>query len=656
MSIVTRTVLGMCLASGLAAQEAGLPELSQTWIEIDGQTYGAKPNALGPIGGGTGYTRIVTDGDYRVRTVDELIDALKKAKAGQVVYIEGDADIDCTTLVFAEKLVLKIPGGVTLASNRGHEGSPGGIIYSDAFATRPLMETLGPKARLTGLRLRGPDPKPRLDHHRRSFKPSRGDSKQQHKYYYAFPVSEGIRTVHDGLEVDNCEVSGWSHAAIHLSGGKDHHVHHCYIHHNQMNGLGYGVCHGYSKVSVSLVECNIFDYNRHSIAGTGKPGNAYEARHNVELGQSISHNFDMHGGRDRRDGTVIAGDWLKIHHNTFLSPTVRPIAIRGVPRDKAEIHHNWFGQVRPSGGLISPWPTGAETHVELCNNAYGIDKPALLDIRHETFEQASAAAMAAADRKRYRQSREHAKAALELAKTGQQRSSILALVARCCEADKELSGAKIAYEQILRMPDATLPDKTAAQAGLNKIAALTASKRVKDWKLVFSDDFERPSLGKDWASLSGKWRIAAGKLACGELSDNQILLTRSFPGFQRVEFDALAEGKRPCDLSTFIHSGPAGSPCGYFLQFGGSGNTFNSLRRDGVFTTCQCEKRFITPGKVHKIVAEFDGAAARLTVDGQVVLEYLDAAPVLGAGHDKLGFYIYTSGAVDNVRVYSPAR
>ena len=31
------------------------------------------------------------------------------------------------------------------------------------------------------------------------------------------------------------------------------------------------------------------------------------ARHNIELGVSLSHCFDMHGGRDREDGTDIAG-------------------------------------------------------------------------------------------------------------------------------------------------------------------------------------------------------------------------------------------------------------------------------------------------------------------------------------------------------------
>ena len=652
--VVGCLVLGVCHAADTARPP--LPASGQTWVEIDGNVYGAKADDRGPLGGGSGYRDIKTTGDYRVTTVDELIEALGQAQAGEVVYIEQDADIDCTSLVFAEKLVLEIPGGVTVAGNRGHGGSAGGIIYCDAFAARPLIHTLGPDVRLTGLRLRGPDSKRRLDHHKRSFKPARGDRKAQHKYYYAVPVSEGIRTDFAGLEVDNCDVSGWSHAAIHLWDGDKHHIHHNYVHHNQFHGLGYGVCHGYGKAPSSLIEGNVFDYNRHSIAGTGKPGNAYEARHNVELGHANGHHFDMHGGGDRRDGTTIAGDWLKISNNTFMSPSIMAIAVRGVPQQEADIQRNWFCHERPGSRLILPWPTGGDTRVELHDNAYGSDAPALLDIDHTSFAQAIAKAKAAGDAKHYRTAREHAKAALELAETGQEKSSALALAARCLEADEEMSGAQIAYTQILQTPDAAPHDKAEAKAALGRLDALVAGKRVQDWKLVFSDDFERDGLGEHWRVLSGKWRISDGKLACGDVSENVILLAGEYPGYQRVTFEAVTDAERPCDLSTFIHSGPSATDCGYFLQFGGSGNTFNSLRRNGVFTLCKCEQRFIEPGKVHRVVAEFDGAAARLTVDDKVVLEYLDAAPVHGQGHDKLGFYVYSSGAIDNVRVYQASR
>jgi hypothetical protein len=70
----------------------------------------------------------------------------------------------------------------------------------------------------------------------------------------------------------------------------------------------------------SLIEYNIFELNRHSIAGTGQPGCGYIARNNVVLELSTDHCFDMHGGSARSDGTDIAGTTIEIYNNTFRAP------------------------------------------------------------------------------------------------------------------------------------------------------------------------------------------------------------------------------------------------------------------------------------------------------------------------------------------------
>lgn len=56
-----------------------------TWLEIDGVTYGARPDERGPLGGGEGYANIVTGGDYAVSDLDALLEALSKAEAGQML-------------------------------------------------------------------------------------------------------------------------------------------------------------------------------------------------------------------------------------------------------------------------------------------------------------------------------------------------------------------------------------------------------------------------------------------------------------------------------------------------------------------------------------------------------------------------------------------
>ncbi len=318
---------------------AQIPKLGKTWIEKEGVVCGAQPNEMGPIGGGAGYQNQIEPRNQTIRTLDELIDGLREAQSGDTLYLDGGAEIDCTERIYIEQLVLEVPGGVTVASNRGQGASQGALIFSDCLRTRPLFRAMGPKVRFSGLRIAGPNPKRCLEHHRRSFgvePPWKGGLGRD--YYYKFPVSDGIETCHANLTVDNCELGGWSHAAIYLKEGTGHHIHHNSIHHNQYNGLGYGVSH---DRAFSLIEYNLFNFNRHSIAGTGNPGSGYEACHNVELGESLSHCFDMHGGADRKDGTNIAGTWMKVHHNSFGSQETA-LVVRGEPDEGIRVESNWF--------------------------------------------------------------------------------------------------------------------------------------------------------------------------------------------------------------------------------------------------------------------------------------------------------------------------
>jgi len=338
MKNLTILIAVICtILSGASADEP-------TWVEIEGVVYGARPDQRGPIGGGSGYANIITKGDYTARDPDGLLEALSNAEAGQIVFIPGDVVIDLTARIYIEQLVLEIPEGVTLASDRGNGASKGALLTSDALKTPEMIRAVGPDVRITGLCIQGPNPKRYLDHHRRSFGPGGAG----HSYYYKLPTSNCLTTKHPRLEVDNCEISGFSHAGIDLRTADGHHIHHNYIHHCQYQGLGYGVCH---NTASSLIEYNLFDWNRHSIAGTGRPGSSYIARHNVELGVSLSHCFDMHGGRDRKDGTDIAGTSIEICNNTFRASQT-PVVIRGVPQEKCHVQRNWFLKHAEAGRAV----------------------------------------------------------------------------------------------------------------------------------------------------------------------------------------------------------------------------------------------------------------------------------------------------------------
>lgn len=344
---------------GLLGAAATARASDATTVEQAGVSYGATDDDAGPLGGGPGYQHIASQGDHTASTLDELIAALGKAQAGDVVFIPGETEIDLTARIYVDKLVLEIPAGVTLAGNRGAADSAGAILTSDALDTPVMLRPLGPGVRVTGLRLRGPCPKRYIEHWQRARDQLGPDYRE---YYYKFPTSNGIVTTHDRLKVDNCEISGFAHAGVHLRAGTGHRVHHCSIHHCQYQGLGYGVC---LNTATAKIDHNLFNWNRHSIAGTGRPPCGYEAAHNVELGESLSHCFDMHGGRDRGDGTNTAGTLIEIHHNTFRAaqPAVK---IRGKPEDACRVHHNWFVRFElPAKAVV------AEAGTSATENAYG---------------------------------------------------------------------------------------------------------------------------------------------------------------------------------------------------------------------------------------------------------------------------------------------
>ncbi|MBA7471503.1 hypothetical protein ES707_06809 [subsurface metagenome] len=326
---------------------------------IEEESFGAWINPAGdPIGGGTSYSRIITHGDYHVSSREELLDALKKAKPGQIVYVDDNTAIDLTGMKNIE-----IPGGITLASGRNGESVKGALIYSIQLDTTPLFATGGDNVRITGIRLRGPDQE------RRTEQLEELSAEGGREAYYRISYSDGIQSTHSDLEVDNCELWGWSHAAVSLKkGATKAHIHHNYIHHNQRYGLGYGVCLDQSD---ALIEANLFDWCRHHIAGTGSPGTSYEACYNIVFENANGHSFDMHGGRDRDDGTEIAGDLIKIHHNLFLAIDVTAVVIRGIPTQKAEIHHNWFLHPTPEKAIRQgAWSAPITGNMEVYRNQY----------------------------------------------------------------------------------------------------------------------------------------------------------------------------------------------------------------------------------------------------------------------------------------------
>ena len=301
------------------------------------ETFGCEANPTGdPIAGGEGYRDILTRGDFTVTTKAELLAALGRAKPGQVVFVPHGAEIELTGA-----MGIKLPGGVTLAGTRGRSGSPGARLFTRQRSGTQFV-TAGDRVRVTGLRMEGP---------------FAGTDKTAENATF-------LRTQHFRTEIDNCEIYNWNIQGVYTAlGATQVQVHHNYIHHCQRSGYGYGVVVYSSDVHIIA---NKFDYCRHHVAAGGRPGCSYEAAWNLIMPHCTSSCLDMHGGRDRGDGTDIAGDWMDVHHNTFQGPQ-RAVGIRGTPSQGADIHHNWFTQP-PAKAVYSVGNT------RVFRNVYGPDR------------------------------------------------------------------------------------------------------------------------------------------------------------------------------------------------------------------------------------------------------------------------------------------
>ena len=334
------------------------------------QSFSEELNPTGsPIGGGPGYAAVVTPGEasVTVATRAELVAALATAQAGDVVYVQDDAEIDLTG-----ERDLAVPGGVTLASGRGRDGSAGALLtYGDAFPNGELsglFTTGGPDVRVTGLRLRGPTS-------------DIGDHD-----YDAVGVAHGIHAAHPGIEVDNCELYAWGKWAVWLQQPDRAHVHHNWIHHNRRDGFGYGVWVGHmggQTGAQTLIEANRFNFNRHSVASSGTD-NSWETRHNVFLGNSLNHEVDRHTHGTTRAG----GRFTVLERNLFLGRRAAHFML-AIPVEGGSISvaHNWFvrddlgsfGAIKIDGVNV-PADEVTEPNVTVAPNQYGaagVDLPSV---------------------------------------------------------------------------------------------------------------------------------------------------------------------------------------------------------------------------------------------------------------------------------------
>jgi len=338
-------LMGGCLAAATLGVGTAA---AQTSTDSPGDSGSGQPDDRVPIGGGPAYDDAVTeaDADAVATSLDDLVDALEGAAAGDVVFLAGDATVD-----LGEETI-SVPARVTLASNRGVDGSAGALLATESEPAD--LVRLAEGATLSGVRLRGANTG------------DDGGSSDR---------ASGATVVGTAAEVENCEIRGFPFAGVYVQDGWGH-VHHNVITECNKAGLGYGVA---MYAGYNGLEYNYFNYNRHSVASDGSH-RGYVCRYNHFGPTEVMHNIDAH-----EPGCEL----LKVHNNVV--ETVERewdgrvneiVKIDGVPDEGATVRDNWFFNSNapdPNGepdvtsqaivqGDVSDWE-----NFEFSGNAYGAD-------------------------------------------------------------------------------------------------------------------------------------------------------------------------------------------------------------------------------------------------------------------------------------------
>ena len=299
----------------------------------------------GPYGGGRGYEGVISDlsGFEVVSDFPSLIAAINNPSITKV-YINTTIQIP-----WGEKIVISKDNFV-LAGDRGLNTTGNSQIIKDNQQDHASIETitvLGDHVRITGLEIQGPG---QLD---------------------GGMVDKALRGIlfenTVGGEVDNCNLKDWTREAIVVRGNNTVSsppvIHHNYFDRidanwpaNDNRRFGYGIA-VYNSDSNAQAYFNVFYRNRHSISGTGLPGNNYDFSYNYIIQNLSGHAIDMHGYVDingnealdtppctnPEDSCNYAGTDYAITNNFIDDPQgERGIVIRGVPEINAQVEGNFY--------------------------------------------------------------------------------------------------------------------------------------------------------------------------------------------------------------------------------------------------------------------------------------------------------------------------
>jgi hypothetical protein len=196
------------------------------------------------------------------------------------------------------------------------------------------------------------------------------------------------------------------------------------------------------------------------------------------------------------------------------------------------------------------------------------------------------------------------------------------------------------------------------------LALLTPGCKVKDpppVTEVWTDDFERDSIGRNYYNTGGKYRIRDGVLEAQDSYNHPLWLRKKLPRNVMIELDAWSESEAGDikveifgDGTTHARNKGAYTASGYVLIMGGWGNSKSILARRNEHGRELVERTQprVQVGKRYrwKIVREDKRLDWYVDDMQRPFLSYTDPSPLEGPGHEYFGFNNWESQVrFDNV-------
>ncbi len=339
--------------------------------------------------------QILVQGCFHVSTGQELVYALNTGY--KCIFVNNDARIDLGKIQPMEPdcpppapnniamgpppqqrcAVLRIPDGVTLESGRSAVNQ-GGLLYLDRQLPQSFMLDLGSNTHITGLRIEGYDPRDTSDPLAKRH-PESTAAIQIGGTYTVCSSGCDMPVLRNNILIDNNDIGGWPTAGIGVASNgttigtaEQVRITNNFIHDNlSCEGGGYGVIVGADfgvGTAHAYIDRNVFEDNRHDIAGGGQSMTGYDADQNFTLYKgptcdgNYNQHFDMHGtGTSGGHYGGDAGDYTEIMQNTFrgaqtygsiFKRQTRPaFELRGTPADKAVFADNVLSHSNESEAL-----------------------------------------------------------------------------------------------------------------------------------------------------------------------------------------------------------------------------------------------------------------------------------------------------------------